>query len=190
MIVGARGGLGSIAIQYAQDMGIHIIAVDGGSEKGEPCKLLGAANYVDFKTSKSVVEGVKTASGEDRLGPHAVLLLVPNEQPFLQATQHLRSHGTVLLIAMPAAVELKISAFDSGTHGYGQGIVYRQSRGHGGSSRLLCPEADKLSIQSWGVERGAERVWRYEGQQCRGEVRVGHEQIRGRRASWVIHWKH
>jgi len=113
VIVGAGGGLGSIAIQYARAMGLHVIAVDGGSEKGESCKRLGAAHYVDFKTSKSVVEDVKTASGGDRLGPHAVLLLAPNEQPFLQATQYVRSHGAVVLIAMPAGAELKIPVFDT-----------------------------------------------------------------------------
>lgn len=41
-IVGAGGGLGSIAIQYCQAMGIRPIAVDGGDEKRNMCKNLGA----------------------------------------------------------------------------------------------------------------------------------------------------
>ncbi|KAK1758054.1 alcohol dehydrogenase [Echria macrotheca] len=113
VIVGAGGGLGSIAIQYARAMGLHVIAVDGGAEKGESCKKLGAASYVDFMTSKSVVEDVRTASGRERLGPHAVLLLAPSEGPFRQATEYVRAHGTVVLIAMPAGAKLTMPVFDT-----------------------------------------------------------------------------
>ncbi|KAK0655015.1 chaperonin 10-like protein [Cercophora newfieldiana] len=113
-IVGAGGGLGSIAIQYAKAMGLHVIAVDGGQEKGESCKKLGAASYVDFmKPGVDVVEEVKAASGEEKLGPHGVLLLAPSEKPFLQATQYVRAHGTVVLIAMPAGAKLSIPVFDT-----------------------------------------------------------------------------
>jgi alcohol dehydrogenase, propanol-preferring len=113
VIVGAGGGLGSIAIQYAKAMGLHVIAVDGGEEKGESCKKLGAASYVDFTKCGDVVEEVRKASGEDKLGPHAVLLLAPSEKPFLQATQYVRAHGTVALIAMPAGAKLSIPVFDT-----------------------------------------------------------------------------
>ncbi|KAI5293078.1 alcohol dehydrogenase [Ascosphaera atra] len=41
-IVGAGGGLGSIAIQYCKAMGIRPIAIDGGDEKREMCQKLGA----------------------------------------------------------------------------------------------------------------------------------------------------
>jgi len=113
VIVGAGGGLGSIAIQYAKAMGLHVIAVDGGEEKGVSCMKLGAASYIDFKKGGDVVEEVKKASGEERLGPHAVLLLAPSEGPFLQATQYVRAHGTVVLIAMPAGAKLSIPVFDT-----------------------------------------------------------------------------
>ena len=41
-IVGAGGGLGTMAQQYAKAMGLRIIAIDGGEEKGDVCKQLGA----------------------------------------------------------------------------------------------------------------------------------------------------
>jgi alcohol dehydrogenase, propanol-preferring len=41
-IVGAGGGLGTMAQQYAKAMGLRIIAIDGGEEKGDACKQLGA----------------------------------------------------------------------------------------------------------------------------------------------------
>lgn len=41
-IVGAGGGLGSLAQQYAKAMGLTIIAVDAGDEKRGLCKEMGA----------------------------------------------------------------------------------------------------------------------------------------------------
>lgn len=41
-IVGAGGGLGSLALQYAKAMGLRIVAIDGGSEKEAMCQQLGA----------------------------------------------------------------------------------------------------------------------------------------------------
>lgn len=40
-IVGAGGGLGSLAQQYAKAMGLRVIAVDGGDEKRAMCEQLG-----------------------------------------------------------------------------------------------------------------------------------------------------
>ena len=41
-IVGAGGGLGSLALQYAKAMGLRVIAIDGGDEKRAMCAELGA----------------------------------------------------------------------------------------------------------------------------------------------------
>lgn len=41
-IVGAGGGLGALAQQYAKAMGLRIIAIDGGDEKKELCERMGA----------------------------------------------------------------------------------------------------------------------------------------------------
>jgi propanol-preferring alcohol dehydrogenase len=85
-IVGAGGGLGSLAIQYAKAMGLEVIAIDGGAEKEEMTKNLGAKSFVDFETSKNLIADVKAAT-EDGLGPHAVLLLAVMEKPFQQASE-------------------------------------------------------------------------------------------------------
>ncbi|KAM7212294.1 GroES (chaperonin 10)-like protein [Rhypophila decipiens] len=112
-IVGAGGGLGSMAIQYAKAMGLHTIAIDGGSvEKEESCKKLGAAAYVDFAKSKDLVADVKKAT-PDGLGPHAVLLLAVQEKPFQQATEYVRSRGSVVCIGLPANAYLKAPVFDT-----------------------------------------------------------------------------
>lgn len=111
-IVGAGGGLGSFAIQYAKAMGLHAIAIDGGEEKGKVCKELGATAYVDFTTSKDIVAEVKAAT-PDGLGPHAVLLVAVSEKPFQQASQYVRSRGSVVCIGLPANAQLKAPVLDT-----------------------------------------------------------------------------
>ncbi|KAL2262393.1 hypothetical protein VTK26DRAFT_1481 [Humicola hyalothermophila] len=111
-IVGAGGGLGSMAVQYARAMGLHVIGIDGGAEKGESCKRLGAAAYVDFMSSRDLVAEVKAAT-PDGLGPHAVLVLAAAEKPFQQATEYVRSRGAVVAIGLPAGAFLKAPVFDT-----------------------------------------------------------------------------
>ena len=111
-IVGAGGGLGSLAVQYARAMGLHSIAIDGGSEKGDLVKKLGAQTYVDFTTSKDLVADVKAASS-DGLGPSAALLLAVQEKPFQQATQYVRSRGVVVCIGLPAHANISAPVFDT-----------------------------------------------------------------------------
>ncbi|KAH6981375.1 chaperonin 10-like protein, partial [Ilyonectria destructans] len=58
-IVGARGGLGCFALQYAKAMGIHSITVDTGSDKSQICKDLGAAVFIDFEKSLDLAVDVR-----------------------------------------------------------------------------------------------------------------------------------
>lgn len=111
-IVGAGGGLGSLACQYAKAMGLEIIAIDGGSEKADMTKKLGAKQFIDFKTSKNLVEDVKAAT-EDGLGPHAVILVAVNEKPFQQAAEYVRPRGTIVAIGLPASAYLRAPVFES-----------------------------------------------------------------------------
>jgi propanol-preferring alcohol dehydrogenase len=85
-IVGAGGGLGSLAQQYCKAMGIRTIAIDAGDDKEKMCKELGSYAFVDFSKSKNVVKDVQAAT-EDGLGPHAVILLAVSEKPFQQAAE-------------------------------------------------------------------------------------------------------
>ncbi|KAJ5246862.1 alcohol dehydrogenase 1 [Penicillium chermesinum] len=105
-IVGAGGGLGSLAIQYARAMGLRVVGIDGGSEKQAMCKDLGAEAFVDFTQSKDLVADVKAAT-PGGLGAHAVILLAVSEKPFQQATEYVRSRGTVVAIGLPANAYLK-----------------------------------------------------------------------------------
>ncbi|PCG89100.1 Polyketide synthase, enoylreductase [Penicillium occitanis (nom. inval.)] len=111
-IVGAGGGLGSLAQQYAKAMGLRVIAIDGGDEKKAFCESLGAEAYIDFTTSKDVVEDVKAAT-PGGLGAHAVLVLAVAEKPFQQATEYVRPRGSVVAIGLPAGAYLKAPVFST-----------------------------------------------------------------------------
>jgi propanol-preferring alcohol dehydrogenase len=127
-IVGAGGGLGSLACQYAKAMGLRVIAVDTGDEKKEMVHKLGAETFVDFATSSNVVKDVQAAT-EDGTGPHAVILVAVNEKPFQQAAevcsnshavgslltfeQYVRPRGTVIAIGLPAGAYLRAPVFET-----------------------------------------------------------------------------
>jgi propanol-preferring alcohol dehydrogenase len=111
-IVGAGGGLGSLAQQYAKAMGLRTIAIDTGAEKEKICKELGSYAFVDFAKSTDVVKDVKAAT-EDNLGPHAVILVAVNEKPFQQAAEYVRPRGTVVCIGLPAKAYLRAPVFES-----------------------------------------------------------------------------
>nr|AFV30229.1 alcohol dehydrogenase 1 [Ophiostoma novo-ulmi subsp. novo-ulmi] len=111
-IVGAGGGLGNMAVQYAKAMGLHVIAIDGGDDKRKSTLELGATTFVDFQTSKDLVADVKAAT-PDGNGPSAVLLLAVQEKPFQQASQYVRPRGTVICIGLPANAYLKAPVFDT-----------------------------------------------------------------------------
>lgn len=63
VIVGAAGGLGHLAIQYAKLMGLKVLAVDGGKPNKEAfCMRMGADVFVDF-TKGSLADIVREETG-------------------------------------------------------------------------------------------------------------------------------
>ncbi|EGV66487.1 Alcohol dehydrogenase [Yamadazyma tenuis] len=109
-ISGAGGGLGSLAIQYAKAMGYRVLGIDGGEEKGEFVKSLGAEYYVDFTKSKDVAkEIIKVTNG----GPHGVINVSVSEAAISQSCQYVRSLGTVVLVGLPAGAKVTAPVFES-----------------------------------------------------------------------------
>jgi alcohol dehydrogenase, propanol-preferring len=96
-IVGAGGGLGAMAQQYAKAMGLQTIAIDTGDDKKAACEKLGSKAFIDFAKSKDVVKDVQAAT-EDGEGPHAVLLVAVQEKPFQQAADVRFPHTTQPLV--------------------------------------------------------------------------------------------
>lgn len=97
VLTGAGGGLGSLAIQYANVMGMRVVAVDHGS-KEEHCKSLGAEWFVDaFKTENIVEHIVGITDG----GPHGVINFAAAKKPMEEALQYVRKKGTVVFVGLP-----------------------------------------------------------------------------------------
>ncbi|KAH6684247.1 alcohol dehydrogenase [Halenospora varia] len=97
-ISGAGGGVGAFALQYAVAMGLRVVAVDGGKEKGEYCKQLGAEHYVDFMDG-SVPEAVKTATGG--LGVDVAIIAVGSGRAYQQAFEMMAPFGTIVCVGIP-----------------------------------------------------------------------------------------
>jgi len=111
-IVGAGGGLGSLAQQYARAMGLEVIAIDSGEEKKAMSEKMGASAFVDFAKSSDITKDVRAAT-KDGLGPHAVILVAVTEKPFQQAAEYVRPRGTVIVIGLPAGAHIRAPVFES-----------------------------------------------------------------------------
>jgi len=111
-IVGAGGGLGSLACQYAKAMGLQFIGIDSGSDKQALVEKMGASAFIDFAKSSDITKDVRAAT-KDGLGPHAVLLVAVNEKPFQQAAEYVRPRGTVIVIGLPAGAHIRAPVFES-----------------------------------------------------------------------------
>ncbi|KAK7702928.1 hypothetical protein SLS57_011122 [Botryosphaeria dothidea] len=86
------------AVQYARAQGALVIAVDGGPEKGEFVKSIGASEYIDFKATPNLVQRVKeTTNG----GAKAVIVTAGNPKAFVQAADMLKVGGTLSCVGIP-----------------------------------------------------------------------------------------
>lgn len=85
-VVGASGGVGSMAVQFAVAMGLNVVAVASGSESRRFCDGLGATAFIDYTSSPDMIADMKAAT-DDGLGPHAVILAATSEKPFHEATE-------------------------------------------------------------------------------------------------------
>lgn len=106
VVVTGVGGLGHIAIQYAKAMGLHVVAVDLGSEKMALARKLGAEITIDAKTQNPPAEVQKQIGGA-----HGVLVTAVSKTAFKQAIGMLRRGGTCVLNGLPPG-EFPISIFD------------------------------------------------------------------------------
>ncbi|KAI3404730.1 hypothetical protein KGF56_002433 [Candida oxycetoniae] len=109
-ISGAAGGLGSLAIQYANAMGYRVVGIDGGADKGEFVKKLGAEVYIDFTQEKDIVSAVKKATNG---GPHGVINVSVSEKAIDQSVEYVRPLGVVVLVGLPAGSKVTAPVFES-----------------------------------------------------------------------------
>ncbi|XHF98531.1 hypothetical protein AWENTII_002079 [Aspergillus wentii] len=97
-IIGAGGGLGALACQYAKGMGYKVLALSSGTAKRAMCLgELGVDYYADYR-SPDVVSEVKSITNG---GPHAAVIVSSVEEPFRQALGYIRPGGTVVAVGLP-----------------------------------------------------------------------------------------
>lgn len=94
--LGGGGGAGHLGIQYAKAMGMQIIAIDVGPEKGDFCRSLGADVYIDTSVCNDIALEVKKATG---YGAHGVVVAAPAEEAYGLALTLLRPTGTMVVVA-------------------------------------------------------------------------------------------
>ncbi|OJZ90873.1 hypothetical protein ASPFODRAFT_57121 [Aspergillus luchuensis CBS 106.47] len=96
VVVGAGGGLGHLAVQYAKTQGALVIGVDA-ADKRDFVLGLGATEFIDF-TSTDPVQRVHEITG---LGAHAVVVTAGSAKAFAHACDMLRVGGTLSCVGIP-----------------------------------------------------------------------------------------
>lgn len=114
-ISGAGGGLGSLAIQYAKAMGYRVLLIDGGADKGDLCKSLGAEAFIDFTKTKDLVKDVVDIT---KGGAHGVINVSVSEKAIDTSCEYVRSNGTVVLVGLPAGAHVRSSVFNQVVKSY------------------------------------------------------------------------
>ena len=96
-VVGAGGGLGQYAVQYALARGARVIGIDSGEQKRQLVASFGA-EFLDFKQTKNVVAEVQRMTDG---GVDAVVVSAGHSSAFAQAASMLRIGGTMCCIGIP-----------------------------------------------------------------------------------------
>lgn len=105
------GGLGHMALQYAQIAGAHVVAVDLLDEKLQMAKDLGAAYTVNAR-QQDPVAAIKALGGAD-----VAISLAVSPKAFEQAYASLRRGGTLVFVGLPADNEIRLPIFQTVLNG-------------------------------------------------------------------------
>lgn len=95
--MGAGGGLGHLAIQYAK-VKLRVIAVDEGAEKKKLCLSPGADHFVDYTSTQDIPTEVLRIT---TYGAHDVAIVATSVQSYALAPHLLRPGGTMVAVAIP-----------------------------------------------------------------------------------------
>lgn len=102
--VSGLGGLGHLALQYANKMGFRTVAISSSADKKDFATQLGAHDYID--TSKgSAGEQLKKMGGAS-----AILMTAPAEKLIPDFLQGLGPLGKLIIVAAAAPVEINTAA--------------------------------------------------------------------------------
>ncbi|KAG9229957.1 alcohol dehydrogenase [Amylocarpus encephaloides] len=111
VISGAGGGLGHLAVQYANRVfGLRVIAIDHGS-KSDLIKTCGAEAFLDFTkyNDEQLEETIKKDITGGR-GAHAVMVVTAANKSYELALRFLKPLGTLVCIGMPEGAAVPIQS--------------------------------------------------------------------------------
>jgi len=77
---------------------MRVIAVDGGDEKRDLCKKLGAEEFIDFQKVKDIPAEVQRIT---TYGAHGVIVTAATREAYASAPMMLRPGGTVVAVGLP-----------------------------------------------------------------------------------------
>jgi propanol-preferring alcohol dehydrogenase len=105
------GGLGHLAVQYAQIAGASVAAVDIVDSKLDLARKLGAEHTFNSKHDDPVA-GIQALGGAD-----VAIAVAVSPAAFEQAYRSLKRGGTLVFVAMPADNYMQLPIFETVLHG-------------------------------------------------------------------------
>ena len=101
------GGLGHLAVQYAQLTGASVVAVDVNEARLETARELGAEHVVKA-SEEDPVAAIQRLGGAD-----AAIATAVSPKPFQQAYQSLARGGKLVCVGLPAENHMEIPIFET-----------------------------------------------------------------------------
>jgi propanol-preferring alcohol dehydrogenase len=101
------GGLGHLALQYAQIAGATVAAVDLVDDKLQMAKSLGAT-YTFNSKNEDPAEAIQALGGAD-----AAIVLAASPVAYEQAFRSLRPNGTLVMVALPKDNTMSLPIFET-----------------------------------------------------------------------------
>jgi len=99
------GGLGHLAVQYANKMGFKVVAISSGEDKEKLAKKLGAHVYIDASSSDPAAELKKLG------GAKLIVSTSPNSKSIEPLVKGLKVGGKLLILGVPTE-KISFNALD------------------------------------------------------------------------------
>lgn len=158
------GGLGHLAVQFADKMGFDVVVIARGGQKEAIARQLGARHYLD-STVQDVPEALQALGGAK-----VILATVPQPAAMAAAIDGLRAHGELVVIGFsPEKFEVSPAQLITGQ---------KTLRGHSSGTSREVEETLRFAAQS-GVRAITEQASLEDAPQAFDKLLAGATRFRG-----------